>query len=249
MWFALTNPRMALNFTLSISLLWPSYIAYKVDPFPGLSPDRAFIFILFLTFLVYLLLKNNAKFILGQYNKIIVLISVYFSWQLLCSFFVSTDLARSVFGILNDFFCGAFFAFFAFLFVTNNKQLDKVVKALFVSFFIINLIGLVELSKGTPLFAKYLISVTDFNRVIEGNSRYGSYRIMSVFSNALVYSQFLVFSVPMSMSFIRFHNGNFLKLMARINLNLTYILIYFTGSRAGLALAIAMPVILLSNGS
>jgi len=232
-------------FYISIVLLlvWPSYIVYKAGVLPGMTLDRIFLLVLGISFLINFLFKNNFIVRFKPYTKEIFLVISMFIWMLFSSFFADNTI-KSVFASINWFLSGPFLMIYLIAFFKNDNDLKSVILVILFVLIIINSLGLIEMINKTPLFKNYLITETESTLLAgtEEKLRGGIYRIKSVFSNPLVYAQILVASIPLWLSALLSTKG-LAKVFILINVIITYILLFKTDSRAGLALALAMPML------
>lgn len=235
----------ALLLTLFCNILWPSYIALKIGSLPGITLDRLSTFILLLLFIAQLLIKPKTLNNLRPFKSCALLLSTYFIWLIISSTITSADKLSSIYAIFNWVFNGPFILLFILIFCNNPKTMQKMLLTIFITLIICNGVGFVENIAGKPLFGDYLITKTENTEVATiMNIRNEAYRIKSVFSNALVYAQFLLASTVLSLYFRKNSKNLYFRTLCYSNLMLSYYLLYCTGSRAGLALALSYPFIM-----
>ena len=189
------NPKLMFYITVIILFVWPSFIVYKAGALPGMTLDRIFLLCLVVSLLVHLLLYSHAikiKF----YAKEIFIIFLMFFWMLLSTLFAE-NMMKSVFASINWFLSGPFLLIYLVFFLKTTKDIKNITIAILFAFMTVNLLGLIEMLNNAPLFNNYLITETEntLNSGVE-KLRDGAYRLQSVFSNPLVYSQILVASIP-----------------------------------------------------
>lgn len=245
--FFIERPHDALLFIIYLNLLWPNYIVYKVGILPGMTPPR--IMLLLLIVALYLILSINKNYrsrfmiIFYEFRSIFFVSMMIIFVQFISSLFYSSNLQTSIFSIINDFLMGPLFIIIILLLLDNKSGQKKLFWTLIIALISINIIGLKEYFNNGPLFSNYIISETLYT-TIQSKARGGTYRLMSVFTNSLVYSQILVMSIPLYIyAFI--NSKKFLKVSMLINLCLTIFLLRNTGSRAAVALIAIFPIIYL----
>ncbi len=226
--------RLALFFMI----LWPVYIAYKPGPLPALSMDRIMMIFLLLLFFI------NGKIIYyKEHKKIIMLLMVYFILNLFSAVLsqnVGGSIAKSIFLFLN----GPFVFLFVIFFIKDEEQLIKIIKFIVWTMIVVNIFGVIESIKEQLLFKNFLITVNEYTlNALHLKVREGVYRIRSVFTNPLVYCQFLLASIPLILFYIKKTKNIFMRTFLYLNLLVTIYLIYRTGSRAGLALIFLVPIV------
>jgi O-antigen ligase len=236
------------NFLFSIVLFfsfsWPSYIALKIGFLPGLTPDRIFIFILIIIISIHILQKTSIFYNLEIHKKITIFLFIWLAWNLISSIAGSNNVPSSIAASINWYLSGPIFFLLVLVFIQKEIQTLQLIKLIVIIMFIINIIGIVELYKGDLLFNNFLITKNEFTLdSINQAIRNGIFRIRSVFSNPLVYSQFLLTYLPLLFFIYKKEKKFIAKLFYLTNIFIAYFVIYKTGSRAGLALAILFPFI------
>lgn len=243
--FFLKRPANGLLFMIFLSLIWPNYIVYKAQGLPGMTPPRAITLVFMVAF--YMIATCNRSYrlkliaIFTEFKFFFIILLFYSVIQLLSSLFYSTELAGSIFPVINDFLMGPFLMILIMVFLDNQEHQKNLFSILILAFFVINVIGLLEFIHNGPLFSNYLITETIYT-IIQEKSRGGSYRLMSVFSNSLVFSQMLVISLPLFIyAFLK--SRRFMKWIFLLNITLTIFLLFNTGSRAALVLVTTSPLL------
>jgi len=238
------NKKVFFHISIIVLLLWPTYLALKIGDLPGLSLDR--FMILGVAVIFMLNLTSNHRYIqnLKSHGKIVLLLLITFFWNILSSFMVADNVLVSFFASINWFLSGPFLALFVLIIYEKEVDLIKLVSSMVIAIIVINIFGLIEFIKGDLLFKDYLFTVNEYtmSAIIE-KTRNGMFRIRSVFSNPLVYAQVLVASIPLFLYVLKTKKIKIVKLFLLINIGLSYFLLYYTGSRAGLALGLAIPFI------
>ncbi len=241
---SIEKPKFFFLFSICMILIWPSFIVIKSGGLPGVTPDRIFIFLLLFVVFLNLGLSHGIRTNFYKNKKIIIIFLIYFIWILFSSIIGSEDPGKTLFSAINWFVTGPFLAIFVLLFMGSEKDSDKIIVTIIIALLFINFIGIIEITQQKPMFTDYLITKTDYtSSATEGGFRDGAYRIQSVFSNPLVYAQFLVASIPLYL-YVLILNRNFFKYFIYCCILITYVLVYYTGSRSGLMIAIIFPLIL-----
>ncbi|OQK17899.1 hypothetical protein AU255_08570 [Methyloprofundus sedimenti] len=236
------KPLVLFKISLFFLILWPTYIAMKFGSLPALSPDRLMQMALILVFILYFVFKTKKINRLKNYKSIVFIIFYYSLWNLCASIFGSENIAASISSLTNWFILGPFLLFFTFAFITKEKEINNLISTIILIMFIVNIIGLIEVCKGELLFKNFLITENEYTLgAMTENTRNGIYRIRSVFSNPLVYAQFLLAVIPLQFYNYKQKNSLIIKSLLFMDIGLSVFLLYKTGSRAGLALAIMMP--------
>jgi len=226
------------SITTFFVILWPVYIAWKPGSLPAISLDRIMLFILFLTILL-----NRKIYLIKQYKNIIYLIFLFFLSNLI-SAFMSQNVGGSVAKAVFLFFNGPMIFLFILFFIKNEEDIYTILKVIVFTMFIVNIFGLIEAIVQKLLFKNFLITVNEYVlSALTEKIREGMYRIRSVFTNPLVYCQFLLASIPIILFLLKNSKKLFMKIFLVINLILSIYLIYRTGSRAGLALIFLIPIL------
>jgi len=218
----------------------------KIGELPGLGLSRVFLAILL--FFVGLQILNNRSFRkrLSFYKLEVNTVAILFSWMVTASLISSEAVLVSIYQSIDWFVTGPLVMIIAFVLVKNKADIQQILIAIFYSLMICNVLGLLELIIQRSLFADMLISVTEYtSKASSDKFREGQYRIKSVFANPLVYAQFLLVSVTTSIYFFRYKMSGLLRFLAAVNILISYVLLYYTGSRAGLYLGAVYPAVLL----
>lgn len=236
------------NFLFSIVLFfsfsWPSYIALKIGFLPGLTADRIFIFILVIILSIHILQKTSIFYNLAKYKGMVFFLFIWLAWNLISSIAGSNNVSSSIAATINWYLSGPIFFLFILAFIQKEIQTIQLIKLIVMIMFIVNIIGLIEIYREDLLFKNFLITENEFTLgSLTEKIRDGFYRIRSVFSNPLVYSQFLIAYLPLLFFIYKKEKRIIIKLFYLTNIFIAYIVMYRTGSRAGLALAIAFPLI------
>ena len=239
------KPFLLLRTSLVLLILWPAYIAYKADTLPALSPDRLILFLLIIFSLLHIVYKTRKANNTRNYKIIILLVLCYFLWNIVTSVVASNDMTSSITATLNWFIIGPFILIASFLFVDSEVKINKILTTIIISIFIVNIFGLIEIYLGRNLFEHLLITENKYTLIGSSSaSRDGLYRARSVFSNPLVYAQFLLAVIPLQLYIYQKSKGLILNMFLSINIVLSIFLVYTTGSRAGLGFVIIIPFLI-----
>jgi hypothetical protein len=240
----LKRPEAALLAVIFLNLVWPNYIVYKAGAMPGITPPRGILLLilvaLFVTLSCHKIYRLKISAIFHEFRTIFVVLLMFSAVQLLSSVFYSTHFLVAIFKIINDFLMGPLLMILVLFLLDDQVKQKKLFSVLIVAFIVINIAGLAEWFNHGPLFGGYLITETEYTTLIE-KTRGSEYRLMSVFANSLVFSQVLVFSIPLYI-YAFLNSKRLMKLILLINFGLTIFLVFNTGSRAALALVLAFPL-------
>lgn len=236
------------NFLFSVvlffSFIWPSYIALKISLLPGLTPDRIFTFIIVIILIIHAVQKTSLFYRLEKYKNIILFLFIWLMWNLISSINGSTNIPSSIAATINWYLSGPIFFILVLAFIKKEIEIVQLIKFIIVIMFIINLIGIIEIYVGDLLFKNFLITENKFTLgSLTEKIRDGFFRIRSVFSNPLVYSQFLIAYLPFLFYILKNEKKIISKLFYLTNIFIVYLVMYKTGSRAGLILAVCLPLI------
>ena len=233
-----------LLLSLFTSILWPSYIALKIGDLPGITLDRIASVVMVTFWLAHVATQPICLKTLTDYRPLLRFILLYTLWLVLSSLAGSANKISSVFAITDWFITGPFLMIYIFTFIKDENQALKTIKAAFIALLNCNLIGTIECIAKNTLFADFLITETQYTEKASAiKIRNDSYRIKSVFSNPLVYAQFLLISIVLSALVGKYATSFIYRSLSNINFIASYVLLFFTGSRAGLALALTYPAI------
>lgn len=229
-----------------VSIIWPNYIVLKVGSLPGITPDRMIGLVLILVLFLYFTIGRGNYSKLMNYRRIVSILLILSFWNLTGSCIAAEQIGKSIFASINWFVSGPLVFIIVLLFVKDLTDVSKLIKAVVIGMFLVNLLGVVELISGHILFKNYLLTENQFtmSALIE-KTRDGMFRIRSVFTNPLIYAQYLIATLPLFFYFLKKYDAISSKFFYLVNIMLTYFLIYHTGSRAGLALGLLIPLVLL----
>ncbi|AOS97200.1 O-Antigen ligase [Microbulbifer aggregans] len=234
---------LAFILTLYVVLLWPTYLNVKIGSLPNIGLDRIFV----LLFLFTMLAKKFSgwKGYLKSADFPLALYALFGFWMILVGLLSPFSKVAATYAVVNWFFFGPFLAVSVISIFNGANGAHRLLLHLYIISLIVNILGLLEVFSGEPLFAE-LSALLGVNRegLVEGFYRDGRARVISVFSSPLVYAQFLLVTLCLSLMRYVESSGPF-KLLAALNILLSYILLLKTGSRAGLAISLLLPIIFL----
>jgi len=239
----MARPDVILIFIIYLGIVWPDSIVYKYGSYPGVTPFRILSLVFLMAFLFQFIFYQSyrSRFIrhIRKYKDVIFPVITLFVAGVVAGIFTPFDEMMAIYGAFDDFLSYSIVFIYILLYIRDYRVLFRVVV---FSIMTVNVFGLWELlvAKG-PLFNSFLITENDFTML---NAKYrGGYRIMSVYNNSLVYSQLLLMSVPLFLSYFFVNRRLTFKFFAVVNLLVILILQQATYSRAGLLLTLVTPVI------
>lgn len=240
----LKKPLFIMQCIVFFNIIWPPYIVFKKSFLPGVTPSRALMFCFLFTFLMRYACEHELQArvtkLFFEYRYLFNIAILYFISSLISAIVNSTNIIGSFYTAINDFIAGPVLMFFILLFFVDRKKQNILFITMIFALLLANIVGLVEWFNQGMLFGEYINSDTSYH-VVE-KIRGGHYRLLSVFTNPLVFAQVLVLSIPLYAYAMR-QASKQLKVILLANLCLTYFLIYYTDSRAAMALSISFPFI------
>ena len=249
--FCLKYPKCMFLFVLFFIIVWPDYIVYKYEDLPGLTPSRFFLLLFSLSMLIrFILCFEKTNWIIKKIIKhkgirqILLLLIAFFTLQIISSILNSHEIKKSLFASTNNIITGFFLTIFVIYLFNNKQEIRKIIYVLLFCGIFINIVAMIEWINNRPLFMNYLLTANEYTiQASIGKMRDGSYRLMSVFSNALVYAHYLLLMFPLGFYLLNISKNIFLKFITVLYLISNIIFVVKTGSRAGLLLIILTPLI------
>lgn len=237
----------ALLGLIFLSIIWPNYIVYKTGNLPGLTPPRAIMLLLLSALFMILTCNRLYRIKLGiiykKFRAVFIVLLLSIIVNILSIILHSGNQIGACFAVINDFLAGPLLMILILLLLDTHDKQKKLYSALLIAFFVINLIGLAEWFNNGPLFSGYLVSATE-HTIIKEKVRGGSYRLMSVFENSLVFSQLLLMSVPLWL-YTFLNSKRLMRILVLFNVGLTAFLLINTRSRAAIGLLLSFPLLYL----
>lgn len=227
-------------FSIALLFLWPRYVYIPIDALPTKNPQRMF----YLLFICYWLTKmltmkgsiHYAKKQIYLNRKIILLILVYFVWQIVSLLFSESPITSltivsvGVFEYLVPFFI-------VITVLRNIGDIDNFINVILFTTFIICIIGVIEAFVQHNLFESFIPAVEkniEYLIQVSGSKfREGGHRVQSTFNHPVLLGEYLSLIIPLIL--YRF----FVMEKKRIIMVFLFVLICFilikTRARTGLA--------------
>ena len=231
-----------LLFCLSIAALvssavWPRYAYIRVGGLPGITPTRVVILLSILA-LVVLFVRSIVfrRELLDRFGRASRLLSCVFVFELLrmLSAAFSDQWIPSLIGFANEFVSISVVLILCVAGIGDRNELRDVLKFIYLSVFLVVLVGFIEFFAQKSLFADFLDVNDDYVRdVLLAKVRDSAYRVQSTFDHPLSYAQFIACLLPMVVcSFVAFQ-GKLKKFMLFVLFSGLLASIFATGSRSG----------------
>ena len=237
--------RTLISVILFLSITWPFCIVLKIGALPRITPDR--ITIIFSIILLAYTMSSNFDFKkIRKYRFYVYILALMSIWWSITSFMAALSPIRSLSITLDWIFSCFFFSIYILYFIKDEQQVVQLLKVFVYSIAIVNIFGIAELYTHQNFLKNFTLSMTeDIIASFTDKTRELNYRIQSVFNHPLVYAQVLVSSIPAHVYFLLQGKTMKKRVLGILNLIFIYFLIYHTHSRAGISLALLVPVIML----
>ncbi len=246
-------PRKIFFLMLFFIILWPDLIFYKYNDFPGITPTRIMIFVLSVAFIINVLLLNEKTIVIWDQIKknrkikyILTLIIIFFFVQFSSSLLMSSNIFKSLYAFFNNFISGFLLLLFILFFFNTSKDIRKIFNFLFLCALVVNLVALYEYISGDSVFSNFLLTQNEFNvKAVLIQSRSGIHRLKSVFSNTLIYAQYMVSMIPIAIFLLKNEKKKFFRFIITLYLLSNVFFVFQTDSRTGMGLIVLIPLVIL----
>lgn len=224
---------------LTISVLWPRYVAFWLPGLPSINPPRM-ANILFLAVLVIALLKSVVvrAAISDSFDAFRVTWIIFGLYILsrLSSVLMSEDVAASVYAILNEYAVHAVCLVLGLVcgvFPDGKRLLVRVVLWVFVA---VCAVAIIEVILGHNLFARFVDPANSYVQwAVSDKARGGGYRAQGTFGFPITLAEFIVVAFPLALAGVI--NGASKKVWVVLGVLLIIFLtafgVYASGSRSG----------------
>lgn len=222
-------------------LVIPIYSGIYIPPFGVVGPHKVLPIIIIIFSILYLYSSTEKLVFPKPIFTMITLQVILFLYTLVQTILLSDS---SVFGQVIQYalIVLVFSAVLPCVYVNRRANIGGLFFTIFFAIICIIFISIIESFIGMSLAPYLSVDSTDFIKEISlGKFRSDEYRIMAVFTNSLVLSQFLVFSLPLVLYYLNRHNAN--KFLTIMVYSIFLYLQVLTASRTGIMLVLLTPIL------
>lgn len=222
-------------------LVIPIYSGIYIPPFGVVGPHKVLPIIIIIFSILYLYSSTKKLEFPKPIFTMITLQVILFLYTLVQTILLSDS---SVFGQVIQYalIVLVFSAVLPCVYVNRRANIGGLFFTIFFAIICIIFISIIESFIGMSLAPYLSVDSTDFIKEISlGKFRSDEYRIMAVFTNSLVLSQFIVFSLPLVLYYLNRHNTN--KFLTIMVYSIFLYLQVLTASRTGIMLVLLTPIL------
>ncbi|MBY8185559.1 O-antigen ligase family protein [Vibrio fluvialis] len=227
--------------SIFLMLVIPIYSGIYIPPFGVVGPHKVLPIIIIIFSILYLYSSTKKLEFPKPIFTMITLQVILFLYTLVQTILLSDS---SVFGQVIQYalIVLVFSAVLPCVYVNRRANIGGLFFTIFFAIICIIFISIIESFIGMSLAPYLSVDSTDFIKEISlGKFRSDEYRIMAVFTNSLVLSQFIVFSLPLVLYYLNRHNTN--KFLTIMVYSIFLYLQVLTASRTGIMLVLLTPIL------
>ena len=225
-------------------ILWPRYLAIHPAGLPNINLQR-------IAYIPLIIIAIASLFWVRPFSDTLKsrllhnwyatgLLTLLLFWKVLSIFF-SDYVVVSLYGMIDE-IVSYFLVFIISLVVIQDKvDVYRISLVILIGGILAGCIGMYEAHAGHNVFAGHFPVTAEYvARALFEKSREGAYRIQSTFEHPLLFAEFLVFLLPLAF-FFGINGKIFIhRVLGWISLPIIFYLIFKTGSRAGLGIAVVI---------
>lgn len=238
-----------LGFYLLCAIVWPKYAVLKIGTLPSISPGKL-AFATLIIFWVYGVLRyfQLRQNLMDNIKNCRMLFAgwVFYVFFRAASFFLLNDVPFFILlkFAVEEVFGYQFVLIAALTFIRSGDDVRFVARFFYLAILLVIFVAIIEQYKGETPFAAFVnLDADTSGRLAEAlmpKIRDGSHRLQSSFEHPLVLGQFLVMLLPVCFLSIFQQGASVANRVALIFLViLSYALLWKTGARSSLAIAVA----------
>jgi O-antigen ligase len=230
---------------ISLSMIWPAYIAVSIPGLPWLNPQKLFLFALFSSFILSISQSKGVRTEINYiFSKNVIFSKFYIGF--ICIQFLTIFISRQIFQSAGETFndvllhCSLLvMSAYVFYKIRDNNKLSQI----WTRGFIVSItLAFIELYLKRTFWSEYIPNyfIADpvlFENYVSASYRYsdGIYRVKSVFGNPVYFAQFLAIGSPFLIAnLFRKDIGKKLWLFYLLLIICTIYVSYSTNSRTAL---------------